>query len=265
MGCPFTGKWSVLPDPPFPSRLSKLWAMVADASSIGIFWIILLQLNTTSVSLQVYNSESNQWAQRALPAQSTIKGGEAKGALVSFSSTAACIGELVYSVQAESRSVVTFDVKRNVWKCMDARLPANLAFQIAEQETLIDTPPKLIEGRRGKVLLAGASLDEGAECRLAVVWELDRATKTWREMAWAPSHMCTQMLDEAKECRKAAIMPIRYSGQGELVIVMASGSQRAIQFDVMEEKWAWLDLPSSVNCDLTLCFQAPAPLFAQML
>lgn len=266
VGCPFSNQWKALPNPPRAPLLSKLWAMVPHTSTKAknTFSVLLLQLNSPSVYLDVYDSESNEWKKKAVPSMK----GSGKGTSISFSSAAACVGGLVYSVQAESRSIITYDVQRDVWKTLDAKLPANLVFQVPKPGGSVQTVPHMIEGCRGKVLMVGAASyawsdisgdtgagNNGEVISYAVVWELDWSRKEWTEMARAPSDMCADMVEEAMESCKAALTPVKYSGHAELVVAMASGAQRALQFDLIEEKWAWLDLPSAVNCDLTLCLQ----------
>ncbi|MCO5605147.1 hypothetical protein L7F22_059327 [Adiantum nelumboides] len=283
VGCPYSNRWKNLSNPPRGPLLSKLWAMVPHASKTG-YSVILLQLNTPSLHIDVYNSEKNTWTSRMVP-----KGNGEKGSLISFSSSAASVGSLVYSIQSESRSVVTYDVQRDVWTSLEAKLPENLVFQAPKEGGLIQATPQVMRGCKGKLLLVGAAryasasgsnrvaecdgddhgngnvdagnasndingvTEDGNTINYAVVWELDWSTKEWRGMAKAPSHMCKDMLEEAMEARKATLTPLNFRGHAELVVVMASGSHRAIQYDVIEEKWAWLDLPASVNCDLSLC------------
>ncbi|MCO5605156.1 hypothetical protein L7F22_059336 [Adiantum nelumboides] len=276
VGCPYSSRWKTLSNPPRAPLLSKLWAMVPHASKTG-YSVILLQLNTPSLYIDVYNSEKDTWNSRMVP-----KGNGEKGCLISFSSSAATVGSLVYSIQSESRLVVTYDVQRDVWSTLEAKLPEHMVFQAPKEGGLIQATPQVMRGCKGKLLLVGAATyasasggnrvtkcndgDHGngsndinvitADSNIinhAVVWELDWSTKQWREMARAPSHMCKHMLEEATEARKAALTPLKFRGHGELIVVMACGSHRALQYDVIEEKWAWLDMPGSVNCDLSLC------------
>lgn len=162
----------------------------------------------------------------------------------------------MYAVHGESRSVLKFDVKRNIWNHLESRLPEGLIFQAEQQGYLINSPPKFVEGSKGKILLVGGLVEHEMEC-IGVVWELDRGRKIWKEISRAPLQMWKRMLEDAKEYRKCVLMPVRYAGDGELIVVMACGSQRAITFNLREEQWTWLDLPSTANCDLTLCFQPP--------
>lgn len=170
-----------------------------------------------------------------------------------FSSSATSIGELVYAVVGETRCIVTFDSRRDIWKQLEAGLPSGLIYQIVRPDYLIDTPPKFMEGPKGKILMVGGLLHE-EEQFLGVVWELDAARKSWTEVARAPLQMCNEMLEDAKEYRKSTLMPVKYVGDGELIVIMACGSQRAITFNLLDENWNWLDLPSTANCELTLCF-----------
>ncbi|KAI5083672.1 hypothetical protein GOP47_0003415, partial [Adiantum capillus-veneris] len=284
VGCPYSNQWKTLPDPPRAPLLSRLWAMVphksTNSTSKSIYSIILLQLNTPSLYMDIYNSEKNTWTQRMVP-----KGDGGKGSLIAFSSSAASIGGLVYSIQAESRSVVTYDVQKDVWMTLEAKLPENLVFQVPKEGGRVQAMPQVIQGCKGKVLLIGTAeasastsgndrassddngVDAGAVVNdinahtesssiinlYAVVWELDWSTKMWREVARAPSQMCKHMLEEAMESRKAGLTPVKFAGHAELVVVMASGSHRALQFDVIEERWTWLDLPAAVNCEMSLC------------
>ncbi|KAH7422199.1 hypothetical protein KP509_13G096100 [Ceratopteris richardii] len=276
VGSPFSEQWTVLPSPPQTSILSKLWAVVP-RSSTGAYSVLVLQLNCPSVQLDVYESEKNQWVRREIPK------GSGKASLVSFSSTAAHVGGLVYSIQMESRSIVTYDPHRDVWKTLKAGLPQNLVFQDARGGGLIQMMPQVIQGCKGKLILVGAAVcsstcassrlcsgsagevgsvdgiilddERGDVIDYAIVWELEWASGEWKELSRAPGHMCIRMLEEAIESRKATVTPVKYSGHAETVTVMATGAQCALKFDMIQETWSWMDLPPAVNCDLCLCLE----------
>ena len=197
--------------------------------------------------------------------------------LLSFSSRADCIGDTLYSIQPEARSITTFDVQRKAWKHLPYALPEDLVFQAKTNDRFLETPPKLIQGWKNSVLLVGTASRTNPEHHdrtmaepgdVGTVWELIMSPPDhvgvdgcgpWRKLARCPfpATMCHMLLEEAAECRMKGgdVMPIRYTGYGDFVLVMAPGATRGIRLDMMHEVWTWVDMPAGINCELALCFQ----------
>mgnify|MGYP006982073356 CR=1 FL=1 len=208
--------------------------------------------------------------------------------MIGFSSRAECVGEVIYAINPETRSIVSFDVRCCIWRRSAWGLPRELVFEAAEvraeRRRFLDAPPKLLQGWRGRLLLVGAArrstrcreeetaaetagetaaemagetgAAEETEVEMGVVWEADvSAEGSWREVARVPRGMAEALAEEAGESRKAgAAVAVRYSGHADEVVVMAMGSSRAIRVDLMTERCEWLRLPDAVNCDLALSF-----------
>ena len=193
---------------------------------------------------------------------------------MSFSSTAECMCELIYSINPESRKIVTFDVRRGRWGLIPAELPEDLVFwAMADRLRSLEAPPRFLQGWNGRVLLVGATTkclpspdtitggsDTGPynerRVTVGVVWELEpKRLDCWREVGRCPYNMNKGLVDDAWDWQRSTpVVSVRYCGHGDLVVVMAVGSPRAMQFHVVNQKWEWLDLPNAVNCNLALCF-----------